>query len=343
MESWYVISSQPTMNGGFENDEWDNWVGDSFDEVLTETKLGETVFLCKGQYDGESEEFETEFETQAVIQNRTFDAYTQGWKRQILTRIVDNLTDYKYIKTKDTLGKWQTYLIMAMPESNGIYTKGVIHECNYVLKWQDETGKIYYYPTFTQDATQYNTGVEDNRAVIQTGYIQLMSWLSLDEVTVELQRDKRMFIDYATKNPDAYIVTSTSKVPYSYNEMRIMRITFTETEVNPHTDRIDLMLCDYIDPNDVPQPTSPVVISYAGDPEIRIGGRKTFTAETDIDVAFTLVCSSLLEGKISMTQNGNSCVVKCVNDSNIVGATFKIEVAGGGQRSELLVNVIGAM
>lgn len=340
---WYLINPQPTMNNELENDEWNDWVTDSFDEALTETPLGETVKLCKGQYDGETGLFETEFETQAVVQNKTFDAYTQGWKRQILTRISDMIADYKYVKVLDTKHNEQIYIIMTMPDSNTIYTKAVIHECNYTLKWQDEeTGRIYYYPSYTADATQYNTGVETARSIVQTGYIQLMSWVSLDEITVELQRDKRMFIDYATKHPDTYIITSMSKVPYSYNEMRIMRITFTECEFNPKTDRIDLMLCDYIDPNSIPHP-NPINITFSGSPSIRIGGRKTFTAETESEVVFSIINPASLNDKLTMTQTGNKCIIKCVNEPALVGFSFKIEVTGNGQRSELSVDVIGAV
>lgn len=342
MQEWYVINPQPTMLDGLEKDEWDAWVTDSFDELITETPLRDDVKLCRGQFNGETGEFEVEVETQAIIQNRDFDAYTQGWKRQILTRISDNLAEYKYVKATDTLGNTQIYLIMTMPETNKIYTKAVLHECNYTLKWQDAEGRIYYYPTYTADATQYNTGVERNGNVLETGYIQLMSWISLDDVTKELYRDKRMFIDVATERPETYVITSTSKVPYSYNEMRIMRITFTECEYNPKTDRIDLMLCDYINPNDIPHP-SPINITYSGLPQLRIGGRKTFTAETENEVVFSLVNSALLDGKLTMEQTGNKCVVKCANDSALVGATFKVEVAGGGARSELFVDVIGAV
>ena len=343
MQEWYLINPQPTMLDGLEKDEWNSWVVDSFDELLTETPLGDTVKLCRGQYDGETGIFEEEFETEAIVENRDIDAYTQGWKRQILTRMADNLAEYKYVKVTDTLGNVQIYLIMTMPETNKIYTKAVLHECNYVLKWQGKNGEIYYYPTYTADATQYNTGVERNGNYVETGYIQLMSWISLDDVTRELQRDKRMFIDYAVEHPDTYVITSTSKVPYSYNEMRIMRITFTECEFNPKTDRKDLMLCDYIDPNDIPQPTSPILITYSGSPEIRIGGRKTFTAETESDVVFSLVYSAIWEGKITMTQTGKKCVVKCANDSAMVGSSIKVVVNGGGQRSELMIDIIGAV
>lgn len=341
MQEWYIINPQPTLNSGFENDEWNDWVGDSFNEALTETALGETVRFCRGQFNGETGLFEEEFETEAIVQNKTFDAYTQGWKRQILTRISDSVARYKYIKVLDTENNWQIYVIMAMPDSNGIYTKVVAHECNYTLKWQDaETGVIYYYPSYTADATQYNTGVETVNGILQVGYLQLMSWLSLDDVTVELQRDKRMFIDLSKKHPSVYIITSMSKVPYSYNEMRIMRITFTEHEFNPDTDRIDLMLCDYIE--NVPQPTTPIEISYSGKPQIRIGMKKTFTASAD-NVVFSLIVAEMWQDKITLVQDGNSATVKCDSVPAMVGSEIKIVVAGNGQRSELIVGIIGAV
>lgn len=344
MQEWYLINEQPTFNSGCESDDFDLYTKDGFDELVYQTPAGKDVKFCKGKFNGITNKFEYEYSTKAVILNETFDAYTQGWKRTALTIIDDLVAEYKYIKFYDSLGNEQIYVIMAMPSCNGIYTKVVIHECNYTLRWQDKaTGEIVYYPTHTVDATQYNTGVEGHKQVVQTGYIQLMSWISLDDITAELCRDMRMFIDVATIKPDVFIITSMSKVAYSYNESRIMRITFTEDEINYKTDRVDLLICDYINPADIPQPTTPIVISYKGNPEIRIGGRKTFTAETEVSVTFDIVNSSILDGKITISQDENVLVVKCANDPAIVGSNFKIEVAGGGQRSELLVRIISAV
>ena len=95
--------------------------------------------------------------------------------------------------------------------------------------------------------------------------------------------------------------------------------------------------------NNIPQPTTPILITYAGKPEIRIGGRKTFTADIVGSVRFSLIYSNEWEGKIIMTQTDNKCVVKCANDSAMVGASFKVMAYGNGQTSELLVSIIGAV
>lgn len=334
MKEWYLIKSQPTLNSGFEHSEWDKFVSDAFDETLTETQLGRQIYLCRGQFDGNK--FETEIPVDGIVQSETQDAYTQGWQRQLLTRILDRVQDYKYIRYDDHI-----WVIMTMPSDNQIYNKCVIHLCNYTLKWQNKRGMIYYYPASIQDATQYNTGIEGTKE-IHNGYVQLMAWVSLDKITAELERDMRMFIDVNKTSPTPYVITSKSTVAYSYgNDMRVMRITFTEDAYNPKTDSIEKWLCDYINSDDITRPAVSE-ISYSGSPEIRIGGRKTFN--TDIPVIFSLITTDMWKDKILLTQiDEYSCKIIADNDSAMVGANIKIIAKNETQTSELLVKVIGGV
>lgn len=336
MKEWYLIKSQPTLNSGFEYSEWNNYAEDSFDEVLTETPLGRQIYMCKGQFDGEK--FETEVPVNGIVQSETPDAYTQGWQRQLLTRISDNVQNYKYIRYDNKI-----WVIMTIPSDNRIYNKCVIHLCNYTLKWQDKRGMIYYYPASIQDATQYNTGIEGTKE-IHNGYVQLMAWISLDKITAELERDIRMFIDTDKKTPTPYVITSKSTVAYSYgDDMRVIRITFTEDEYNPETDNIEEWLCDYIPPTDTSTLTSPISITYFGKPEVRIGGQKTFKA--DSAVTYSIIIADVWKDKIKLSQtNEFSCVVKCQNDSDMVGASFKIIATDlNNNKSQILIKVIGGV
>ena len=335
MKEWYMINSQPTLNSGLERGEWDDYVSDSFNEVLTETQLGRQIHMCKGQFDGNK--FETEVHADGIVQSETLEAYTQGWQRQLLTRISDRVQDYKYIRYDGHI-----WVIMTMPSDNQIYNKCVIHLCNYTLKWQDKKGTIYYYPASIQDATQYNTGIEGTKE-IHTGYVQLMAWVSLDEITVGLERDKRMFIDTDKKTPTPYAITSKSTVAYSYgDDMRVMRITFTEDEFDPQTDNVEKWICNYINPNSILQPTSPIEISYSGSPEIRIGGRKTF--RTDTPVVFSMIVADVWKDTLVLTQIDDfSCQITADNDSAMVGASFKIVANSGIQSSEVVVKIKGAV
>ena len=241
------------------------------------------------------------------------------------------------------------WLIVSCDWDKEVYTYGKMQQCNYVLKWQNTDAEIIERWSVILSASKYNNGEKYNNVIV-VGSNQLMVYLPIDEETLKLKSDKRLMVDFNTESPKCYDITRVDTVTMGYDGTAEPRydgkgcilLVLTETEINPDVDRIDLMLCDYINPNDIPHP-SPINITYSGLPQLRIGGRKTFTAETENEVVFSLVNSALLDGKLTMTQTDNKCVVKCANDSALVGATFKVEVAGGGQRSELLVDVIGAV
>ena len=241
------------------------------------------------------------------------------------------------------------WLMVSCDWDKEVYTYGKMQQCNYVLKWQNTDAEIIERWSVILSASKYNNGEKYNNVIV-VGSNQLMVYLPIDEETLKLRSDKRLMVDFNTESPKCYDITRVDTVTMGYDGTAEPRydgkgcilLVLTETEINPDVDRIDLMLCDYVNPNDIPHP-SPINITYSGAPSIRIGGRKTFTAETENEVVFSLIHSALLDGKLTMEQTGNKCVVKCANDSALVGATFKVEVAGGGQRSELLVDVIGAV
>lgn len=249
-----------------------------------------------------------------------------------------------YVEWADSM-----WLIVSCDWDKEVYTYGKMQQCNYVLKWQNTDADVIERWSVVLSASKYNNGQLYNNVIV-VGSNQLMVYLPIDEETLKLKSNKRLMVDFNTELPKCYDVTRVDTVTMGYDGTAEPRydgtgcilLVLTETEINPDVDRIDLMLCDYINPNDIPHP-SPINITYSGAPSIRIGGRKTFTAETENEVVFSLVNSALLDGKLTMEQTGNKCVVKCANDSALVGATFKVEVTGGGQRSELLVEVIGAV
>jgi len=241
------------------------------------------------------------------------------------------------------------WLMVSCDWDKEVYTYGKMQQCNYVLKWQNTDADVIERWSVVLSASKYNNGEKYNNVIV-VGSNQLMVYLPIDEETLKLKSDKRLMVDFNIESPKCYDITRVDTVTMGYDGTAEPRydgkgcilLVLTETEINPDVDRVDLMLCDYVNPNGIPQP-SPINITYSGLPQLRIGGRKTFTAVTENEVVFSLVYSALLDGKLTMEQTGNKCVVKCANDSALVGATFKVEVAGGGQRSELLVDVIGAV
>ena len=241
------------------------------------------------------------------------------------------------------------WLMVSCDWDKEVYTYGKMQQCNYVLKWQNTDAEIIERWSVILSASKYNNGEKYNNVIV-VGSNQLMVYLPIDEETLKLKSDKRLMVDFNTESPKCYDITRVDTVTMGYDGTAEPRydgkgcilLVLTETEVNPDVDRIDLMLCNYINPNDIPHP-SPINITFAGLPQLRIGGRKTFTAVTENEVVFSLVNSALLDGKLTMTQTNNKCVVKCANDSALVGASFKVKVSHNGVIAELLVDIIGAV
>ena len=243
------------------------------------------------------------------------------------------------------------WLIVSCDWDKEVYTYGKAQQCNYVLKWQNENATTIERWSVVMSASKYNNGEKYNNIIV-VGSNQLMVYLPIDSETLKLRSDKRLMVDFNTDTPKCYDVTRVDTVTMGYDGVAepaydgkgCVLLVLTETEFNPDVDRTDLMLCNYVNPNDVPTPTTPIEIKFSGEPSIRIGGRKTFTAETEYDeVTFSLIYSAIWEGKLTLTQTGNKCVVKCVNDSAMVGASFKVKASHNGVIAELLVDIIGAV
>ena len=324
MTEWYLINPQPTLNSGFEKDEFTDYAQDGFDELLTETQLGKAIKFCKGKFDGEN--FEIEVDGEGIVQSETPDAYTQGYKRQLLTRIADKVADYKYIKYDGAI-----WLIITEPADNCIYDKCVLHQCNYILKWQNANKDIIYCPASIENASQYNTGEEGNK-ILMLGYNQLMAYVSLDDDTVVIDRNLRLFVDYNKVNPIPYKVTRPDTVAFSYGKNRVMCLVLTEDQYNPKTDSIENWLCDYFK-------VSTVTITYPGNPTIRVGGTKTL----NVDTTETVTWSVESDVGATITPNGNSVKVKCPNDMSFVDKTITVKATVGSDVGECILTITGGL
>lgn len=330
-KEWYLIRS-PYYAEGTERSDYLFDTRMSFEDILSHSLQTDNTILCNGIFDGER--FEEEFITESIIQNEVPDTSSQSWQRQILTRI-GTLKKYKYVKHDNKI-----WLILSEPSNNRMYEKSILYLCNYIIKWQDENGVIHYKPCNIQNASQYNSGINETKQ-ITIGYDQLMMYLSLDDETKSLPRDKRFFIDYDNINPTPYKITRLDTVSFSFGTDRTMHVVLTEDQYNSKTDNIDLMLCDYFIPV---ESTEPVEITYNGDSEIRCGGTtKTFTANTNKPVEWTLKTLDIQKDFVILTSSNNKAKLKCLNNKSLIGSSFKLICTVDDISSELLVDIVGGV
>lgn len=129
-----------------------------------------------------------------------------------------------------------------------VHWQGKFTQCNWILKWQDKSGKILNYPCVDTNTTQYNSGEQTSKnAQFRIGSSQHTLLLPYDENTVILSSPQRFFLDRNTIKPTSFIVTQNDTTSYGYGNKGLIKVTVLECEVNNETDRIDLGICDYKD------------------------------------------------------------------------------------------------
>lgn len=332
--NWYLIDRPYYTEGSETNDfEFDRDLGVL--DNIADTPLSSEIMLCKGKFDGVH--FEIELKTKGIVQSNDSDTTLKTWERQLLMPI-GSLSGYQYIKFENSI-----WLIRTKPENNHIYEKVILSLCNWVAKWQDDDLNIVNKPFFVQNASQYNNGETNINKTLTIGSNQYAVYTAMDNDTLLLSRDKRIFIDYTTekRNPIPYVLTRNDTVSYSSGDNITDFLIFTEDQFNPQTDRADLMLCDY---KEKIEKVKPVEITCNGNSEIRCGGQaKTFAIDTDKDVEWILKTTESQQNNISIVKNGNKVKVKCLNNLSLIGTSFKLVCIIDGEEIEKLIDIVGGV
>ena len=105
------------------------------------------------------------------------------------------------------------------------------------------------------------------------------------------------------------------------------------------------MLCDYYT-NENPF-TSPIEITHIGGSYIRIGGSyKSFTANVQEPVNWDVIATDTVNKEIStnIVANENKIKIKCADNINLVGSSFRLKCTdASGNIGELLVDIVGGV
>ena len=237
------------------------------------------------------------------------------------------------------------WLVTEVDLDDEVYTKGTILLCNWLFKWQDSSGQILTRHSVVLNASQYNSGIDGNKT-ITLGSNQFMVYLPLDEDTLKLTYDKRVFIDNNYQIP--YKITRPDNVSSSYNGDGLITLIMSQ-DVLSDEDRPDLGLCNYFVPTP-PQPSTICEITYAKSPIIYIGGNaKTFTAVfkdsegnilTDISAIWSTNISVADQTKILFTDKGNNtCTLKAINDNSLIGKVVRLSVKNSDDSLSSFVDI----
>lgn len=138
------------------------------------------------------------------------------------------------------------WLVTERDANTEIYTKCIMRQCNYLLRWVSVGGKIVERWCIVEDGTRYLTGEYSDAFFVATrGDSRISITLPKDEETLALGRDARFIIDdYNAPSPLAYRLTKPFKLGGSYDDDGVLIFVLTEcnTELD---DNLDLHIADY--------------------------------------------------------------------------------------------------
>lgn len=240
------------------------------------------------------------------------------------------------------------FIITDTDVEDEIYQSGEMYRCNVYLKWQNEKGEIIGRYGYSEDISQFASGTVDSKVLMSIEQVFVVKF-PCDDETVKLRRDKRFLIDISKDKPDAYILTGRNVLSGNWSAEditgkefsgrdKVLTLTFSQTQLSDK-DNTDLMIADYFDPQNIGEQTikqGSCIISYTGEPAIKVGGSyKTFSVtfvDSDGNEINTIPQWKLTTLKPEYDKNfktiisGNKIKIKAENVISMIGDQVLIEV-----------------
>ena len=249
-------------------------------------------------------------------------------------------------------GKRDCYWICTESFNRGdMQYEGKFTLCNWTLKWQNHNGDILEYPCYDTNTTQYNSGEQSNRQFV-IGSSQHMITLPYDENTVVLNTPRRFYLDYNSENPTVFEITQNDTTSRHVGKKGLVRITLMECPKNKNTDRSDLGICDYFDPekrdeNETVVGEASPNIKYSRNTIISGGSKRKFEAEfydyqgkpVDFDdYAWDIICD--FKDSLDVSTDKNVILIGIHND-DLIDESFKLVLTNNetGKTDELTIKV----
>jgi len=233
------MNEKPFFNSGFEHDEHFAFAYPGFNEILDTTALGDEVVIY---YNGVIHE-DNAIYTKAIVQNNTTDVIDNDKVKQILTNIgILEYGVYVYYKEK-------YYLVTDVPGDNKFYGKGIMQQCNYLLKWVNDLGNVIEQWSIVKNVTkEYATGLSEGEDLI-LGITTISLYLPKNEETVKLTQYDRLIIDDYDHSkfyhPNVYKITKLNLTQKNDLRNSLYIYTLEDAEYNIENDNPELMIADY--------------------------------------------------------------------------------------------------
>jgi hypothetical protein len=225
---WYLM--QKTTLGGYEEAELD-WQKQTFENDVLGSSLAQDVLLYEDKITNEPTQI------RALIQDMEADSQGKSNMRTVLC-MAGTIDCGYYLYFKNS---W--WMVISLVDHNAVYEKGVLQYCNYTIRFVvPGTEQTVEYPVPTINSTQYNSGEELRRQMVNVSSQRIM-YLPNNEETIYVDNDFRLLMDMNRQKPTAWKVTQVDAESYAFSSRGLVRWTVLEDRLRD-TDDVENMLAD---------------------------------------------------------------------------------------------------
>jgi hypothetical protein len=234
------------------------------------------------------------------------------------------------------------WIVTSLDVNQQIYTIGTITLCPYILKWQNNSGKIITYHYYT-DGT--SSKIEENES-FDTSASSKKIILPLDTNTREFYIDKRFMREVFNDIPQCWKITDLN----AESKRGLLIVSLEKDEFNPNRDNKELGICDYIKGANEDNKLS---ITFEGNADIRIGSvPKEFLAIVKDDYGNTVKLNNYMWSFesdniptefVTFTYEEDRAYLSVKNDVSVLGQKIKIKVSVDNLSAEIILQVKGVI
>lgn len=138
------------------------------------------------------------------------------------------------------------WIVTEKDAASEVCTKATMSQCNYLLKWVDDSSVIHEQWCIVEDGTKYLTGeYEDRNFIITRGDSRLSMIIPKNECTIKFGRESRFLIyDPDDDKTLAYSLTKPLKVGSTYNGEGVYKFVLQEVVTTVY-DNQEMGIADY--------------------------------------------------------------------------------------------------
>lgn len=138
------------------------------------------------------------------------------------------------------------WLVTECDANTEIQTKAKMLQCNFLLKWVNDEGRVCEQWCIIEDGTKYLTGeYEDRNFIVTRGDSRISMTIGRNDETVKFNRKRRFLIDDPQSNEQlAYELSKPLKVGRVYNGNGVFGFVLQEVTTTDD-DNLELGIADY--------------------------------------------------------------------------------------------------